>query len=394
MKPPLILHCLDGLGIGGAERQLILLLRHLPRETFAHAVCHLGPRQDLAAPIRAMGIPVFDLSRGRRYSPIAVARLLLLVRRQRPALIHADHDFGKFGARIAGALMRIPVLATMGNTVAEPHAVPGRRRVSARARLLDWADRIVSDRTPHHYLAISQAVKRSLMDDGVLPDQISVVYRGVDPSDFVPDTPERLSSLRRTLLPEGAGPILLNVGRLTEQKGQDTLIRAMPVILRLRPHARLVLVGEGPSRDAYLALARRKGVAGHVQLLGSRLDVPDLLQVADVFVFPSRREGFGCALLEAMAAGRPCVASRIPTLQEVMGTDGAGVLVPPGRPDLFAEAILSLLEDPARRALMGRRAREIVTERFDIGRSALDFAELCHRVISVGRARTPAEAVS
>ena len=395
MTRPLILHCLDGLGIGGAERQLILLLRHVPRELFTHAVCHLGPRQDMAPGIEMMAIPVFDLSGGKRMSPLALVRLLRLISRLRPALIHADHDLGKLYGGMAGGLLRVPVLATMGNTIPEPVLPPSSpaRDPGMKVRLLGWIQGIVSDHTVCHYMAVNHAVKQSLTADGVPPTRISVVYRGIDLTEFVPDPPERLAHLRRALALENAGPVLINVGRLADQKGQDTIIRAMPAIARVHPHVRLLLVGEGPNREPYGALAEREGMAGNVQLLGTRHDVRELLQLADVFVFPSKREGAAGALLEAMVLARPCVASRIPALEEVVGESGAGVLVPPGRPDLFAEAVLALLADPMRREAMGRQARKLVEQRFDIRSNALEFAGLCTRLINAGCTRRPAEAI-
>jgi glycosyltransferase involved in cell wall biosynthesis len=390
---PLVLHCLDGLGVGGAERQLTLLLRHRPREAFDHAVSLVGPRREMVPEVEALGVPVYELSAGRRQPAQAVFRLVRLARRLRPALLHADHDYGKLCARAAAAWLRTPLLATVGNTLVSSSSSqqPGRLLREARQRLLAHVSEAAARWTTDHYLAISETVRRDLIAHGVDPSRITVIPRGVDLEEYAPAPAVRLAALRAALLPDGAGPVLLNVGRLVNQKGQETLIRAMPAIRQVHPRATLLLAGDGPNRDGYQALAAREGVTEAVVLLGVRRDVKELLHLADVFVFPSVREGTGVALLEAMAAARPCVTSRLPVLEEVLGTGGAGEMVPPRRPDLLAAMVLALLADPPRRDTMGRLARRRVEQHYDSRRSAAAFAELCRGMLD---ARVGREAVS
>jgi glycosyltransferase involved in cell wall biosynthesis len=393
-RPRLILHCLDGLGIGGAERQLVLLLRHIPREMFEHVVCHVGSRRDLVPEVEALGVPVYDLSRRGRISVLhGVRRLGALIRELRPDLLHADHVYGKLCARIARTLYGVPVLTTTGNVVAGRRPLPdGVTPRQVRLWTMQWTHSMAARLMTDHFMAIAHAVKETMILSGLPRRRISVVYRGIDLEEFVVDPPERIDGLRGALGLEGVGPILLNVGRLVEQKGQDDIIRALPAVRRHYPGVRVLLAGDGRLRDAYAALAEREGVADAVLFLGVRPDIRPLLQLADVFVFPSRFEGTGIALLEAMALARPCVVSQLPVLAEVMGTDGAGVLVPPYRPDLLARALSGLLGDPAQRRRMGERSRKIVERRFDIRKNALDFAALCTRVIEArrrGRATGP-----
>ncbi len=378
-NPPVILHCLDGLGIGGAERQLILFLRHIPPQMFRHVVCHVGPRRELTGEVRALGIPVFDLSGGKRYSFRALVRLVRLARRIRPALIHADHDNGKLHARLACWVLRIPLLTTMGLTVRQPVQAAGRRR-SLGLRLLSWAQRTIAHLVADRILAISDTVRDSLIRSGVSPARITVIHRSLDPDEFRPLPPFQLDALRRSLGLADAGPLLVNVARLIGRKGQETIIRALPNVRRRYPKMKLLLVGDGPAGDRYRALAEAEGVADAVVFLGVRHDVPRLLQLADIFVFPSQWEGMGVALLEAMAMSRPCVVSDLDVFREVLGPDG--VFVPVGRPDLLAAALDDLLGDPAGAAAMGGRARERVEEQFNIRRNALEFARLCQGMIA------------
>lgn len=395
MIKPLILHCYDGLGIGGAETQLILLLRHIPSQMFDHVVCHLGPSGEQAHEIRALGIPVFDLSAGRRYSSLALLRLMRMTRRLRPALIHADHDYGKLYARITSRALHIPLLTTKSLTASTLRHLPGGGYHLPRFnRLLTWVERTGARISPEHTLAISQTVMHDLIRQGVPAARTSVVYRGLNLGDFHRLPAEQLEALRRTLGLAEAGPLLVNVGRLISRKRQDLVIRAMPAVRRGHPRAKLLLVGDGPERERYRELAAAEGVGDSVLLLGTRRDVLQILQLADAFVFPSMQEGTGVALLEAMAMSRACVVSDLPVFREVLGEDGAGLFVPAERPDLLAEALLIVLGDPVRAAAMGQRAREVVKERFDIRRNALDFARLCHRIIATRQPGAWAEVAS
>jgi glycosyltransferase involved in cell wall biosynthesis len=166
----------------------------------------------------------------------------------------------------------------------------------------------------------------------------------------------------------------------------------MPAVRSRFPGAKLLLVGDGPARERYREIVAAERLEEAVVLLGTRRDIPRLLQAADVFVFPSLREGTGVALLEAMAARRPCVVSDVPVFREILGEEGAGVFVPIERPDLLAEALIDVLGDPARLTEMGRGAREIIEERFDIERNAQEFARLCQWLITARRFGAPAEA--
>lgn len=384
---PLILHCFDGLGIGGAERGLVLLLRYSPPDMFDHAVCHVGPRADLAEGIKALGFPVYNLSGGRRYSLLALVRLFHLVRQLRPGLIHADHAYGKLYARIVSRVLGIPLLVTMGLMISDSQS---RRRAPANLvkRLLAHIQLAAGNLVADHTVAISGVVRQGLINGGFPASRVSIVPRGLNPDDFQPLLPEELADLRAALDLPREGPILINVARLIPRKGQETILRAMPLVRREYPRVRLLLVGDGPSRPRYEALAVAVGIVDAVRFLGNRDDVPQLLQLADIFVFPSRQEGLGVALLEAMASSRACVVSDLPVFREVLGGEDAGVFVPPDRPDLLAEAILGVLADPARAVALGRRAREIVITRFDIRHNAREFAQVCMQLVGAAQQST------
>ena len=170
--------------------------------------------------------------------------------------------------------------------------------------------------------------------------------------------------------------MLLAVSRLEPQKGLDVAIRALARVRERHPDAVLVDLGLGSQRDELLALAEAEGVADAVFLAGSVGDVADWLHRAEVFVHPARWEGFGLALLEAMLAGLPVVASAVSSIPEIVGDGSTGVLVPPDDVPRLAEAIVSLLDDPDRARRYGEAGRTRA-------RTAFSVAAMAERTIAI-----------
>src|SRR5262249_47550975 len=196
-------------------------------------------------------------------------------------------------------------------------------------------------------------------------DGVRVIRNGVDTSVFRPDSERRRQVRARLELAESTR-VVACVGRMTPQKGQATLLEAMPRILGAGADTRLLLVGDGPDQAALRQLASRLSVDAHVSFLGVRPDVPELLQAADVLAVPSVHEGFGLVLIEAMATGLPVVASRTGPIPEIVDDGVSGLLVPVREPPALAESILALLTDESRRLGMGRQGRREAEARFDI----------------------------
>jgi glycosyltransferase involved in cell wall biosynthesis len=200
-------------------------------------------------------------------------------------------------------------------------------------------------------VAVSAAVAASVRAPRPVPE---VVLHGLDAPAALADlpTPADREAGRRALGIPPDGPVIGTVGNFTAKKDQTTLVRALALV----PGARLVLVGTGPREPELRALVAERGLDDRVVFAGSRDDVAALLPAFDVFALSSRFEGLPIALLEAMAAGRACVATAVGGVPEVV-TDGVdGVLVPPGDAGAFAATLVALLADPDRRAALGEKA--------------------------------------
>jgi len=382
-KPIHILHVIETLGRGGAERQLVDVVCRMSRARFANTVCHLYARDDLKSELTAAGVNVVGLQlKSRRDGVRAIARLCRLLREGNFSVVHTWlYDAGIFG-RLAGRLTRVPlVVSSLQNSWYEPQVLNGKhahRRKLALVRALDaWTGKL----SRAWFVASSAFVKQSMVQHlGLHEERVDVIYNAVDPQAFEPSDGARLDDLRRSLNLNGCSPVLICVARLVPQKGQAYLIEAMPAIRRQFPSARLLLVGRGDEERRLQEHAARLSVESHVQFLGQRSDVKDLLQVSDVFVFPSLcAEGLPVAMIEAMAMRLPCVAWRVEPNAEVIEHGASGFLVEPQGTEALAQAIGSLVERPDLRRRMGERGRAIVEEKFNLRRTVKQWESLYER---------------
>lgn len=213
-----------------------------------------------------------------------------------------------------------------------------------------------------------------------------IIPMGVDPGRFSTER-ENAQILRQTLAP-GGGPLILNVGRLAPKKGQVYLLRAMPDILKKYPKARLAIVGAGPLEKELEEEIRRLNLAGSVQLLGKipHERMGGYFAAADLFVLPSivspsgDTEGLGVVLLEAMAAGIPCVASNVGGIPDIVLDGDTGILVPEKQPQALAQAALELFDQPPLATRLAQSAQRRVEERFTWTSVARRFDELYRQV--------------
>jgi glycosyltransferase involved in cell wall biosynthesis len=262
--------------------------------------------------------------------------------RDRPAVFHAHLNWPlacKFGL-VAARIRRVP--AIVGTVQLFVDALVNR---SVRVQ-----HRIVSAGVDR-YIAVSEEVARRMAAGfGIAREKLRVIHNGIDPDPFggLPDP-----RLRASLAGDPHRPLVLTLARLDRQKGLETLLEAA----RLVPEAAFAVAGDGPERGALEARAGDLGLADRVRFLGHRRDVPRLLDSCDVFVLPSLFEGLPLAVLEAMAAGKPVVASRIGGTDEAVLDGVTGLLVSPSDPAALADAIRTILSDPERARRLGAGGR-------------------------------------
>jgi glycosyltransferase involved in cell wall biosynthesis len=364
-------------GLYGPERLLLSMLEPMPVEGFGIEVAALyrpgagpGASNPLAEEIRRRGGTALDVPDRMRLPVPAIVQVARHLRRESVPLVHA-HDFkadlvALIAARWAGA---VPV-ATM-----HLHTRTSRRLRAYRAldlRVLRHFARVVT---------VSSAARRDLIRDGLAPDRVVVIPGCVDAAALARAGAAPAETRARLAL--GArSPIVAAVARLTGQKGQRDLLHAAGRVLARWPRAAFLLVGEGPDRPALEALARALGLGEAVVFLGYQREVAGILRMSDVVVLPSLDEGLPVALLEALALGRPVVATDVGGVAELIRDRETGRLVPPRDAERLAGAISELLAGPAEAMRLGERGRTRVARDFSPATMARRMAALYREVLS------------
>ena len=343
----------DTTGYGGAEKVLLALIEGLDRRRWRPIlVYHDAP--GVAPIVGAAGLlgtelwavpPMPEGLAGAAQIP----RFAAALRARRPAVFHAHLTWPiscKFGLA-AAVLARVPAV------VATQHAFP-----EFPLSFSAYAQQRALGAGVGRYIAVSRWIQQRLHETfRWQSSKIVVVPNGIDASRLrcEPD-----AALRAILSRDGTRPVMLTMSRLVPAKGLVCLLGAMQELAQVQ----LVIAGDGPQREELMMRARDLGLADRVDFLGHRDDIPQLLACSDVFAYPTRNEALGLAILEAMAAEKPIVATRVGGTGEAIVDGHSGLLVPPGDPAALAAAVRRLLNDPPAAAALARTASYRVQELF------------------------------
>ena len=353
-SPVTVAHVFLDFGLGGAQGLALDSWRHLdPARYRPVLVCARAEGASVPA-ARALGVPVQVLGHLRRPGDWGAVNALAAALRHNGAAIVQTPLYSRVApyARLAARLAGLPL------TIAHEHCRP--QAPSAMRRLVDRAlDRLPGQR----YLAVSAADAAWLATQGVDPAQVAVLPNGIQVEAY---GGEDRAAARSALGLAGDDLLLLTPARLHAQKGHADLLAAMVLLVDRFPRLRLICAGSGPLATTLVALTASAGLADRVQFLGQRGDLPRLYAAADLVVLGSVVEGMPLVLLEAQAAGRPIVATRVGGVAEAVADGRSGLLVPPHDPAALAEAIRTLVEDPGRRVRMGLAGQALARERFSI----------------------------
>ncbi|RJQ50856.1 MAG: glycosyltransferase [Actinobacteria bacterium] len=310
-----------------------------------------GPKKGrLASGIDSERVNYVELPMVRRINPIsdlpAFVKLLWLCGRLKPDVLHLHSSKAGFLGRVAGRLARVPVVVFSPKCWSFQSATGLKHRLYVS--LEGFASRFC-DKT----IAVSQREIDDALRERVLgPDDIVLINNGITPSPGNPLPPHVQAIV------DSSDEIIVSAGRLDEQKGYAYLVDAMAEVMARRPSTTLVVAGEGPYESDLNEKARALGISESVNFVGEIQDVRPLLEQSTLFILSSLWEGLPHAIIEAMAAGLPTVATDVGGSAELIEENRTGVVVPAKDAQALATAILSLLEDPARMSEMGRLARE------------------------------------
>ncbi len=364
--------------IGGAERDLIALLKALDRHKWEpHVVCPgTGPFREqlhaIAVPTHTLRLPPWRKPLAVFQRRSAIGRLGALVGQLDPALVHVNDIWWvphTVRAIASGRFHSMPIVAHVRQEI-EPEKV-GRYE-------LDRVEAVI---------AISRQIEQSLITGGVSMSRVRTLYSGID-------FPKRQSphddqGIRRLIgLPSGA-VLLGTVANLFPRKGYEVMLRALPAIIHAIPMVHYVIVGSDGHgyADRLTRLANELTIADRVHIVGFQDPVQPFLAALDLYLHPALMEGFGIAVVEAMAMGKAVVATTTGGLPEVVAQGETGLLVPPGDAESLAEAAISLLENTFRREQMGVCGRMRVQERFSLDASVAHMEQLYGDVLGTQKGR-------
>jgi glycosyltransferase involved in cell wall biosynthesis len=357
---------IDRFSPGGTQSQLLALLARLDRTRFQPFVACFDGAGSWFDRLAELDIPatVFPIRGFARWDTVGkIVAFGEWSRRHNIDVVHSwdlySNIFALPGAAAAGVRVRIGSRRGLN-----PDRTAGQRRLQRLAYA-----------AAHRVVANSEAAARQLREEGVPSARVTVVPNGIDLSAYPPRTDR--SSLRRVIMVAG----------LRRIKGLDVLVAAAAKIVASIPDARFVIAGDGLERESTLLQVRKLGIENSFEFLGHRDDVPALLAEADLFVLPSRSEAFPNAVIEAMAAGLPVVATNVGGIAELVEQERTGILVPSEDPESLASAVMNLMASPDRARALGRTARQKI-EQYSMSSMVARFEELYESEL-VARSRTP-----
>ena len=360
-----ILYVITDLEIGGVPLHLYRLARHMSDEGFdVHVTC-LSPPGPVTRMLAKTGIATSACHAGGAWDWRAVDRLDGIVADLMPDIVHSF----LFHANVACRFVALLGALAADTLICELQTVEVER---------PW--HLTVERLTHRWCRYVVANSPSVVDHlarraRIAPDKLALVPGGIAPAPIRDSAPAKRASLGVNQ----SDPVLLWTGRLDPVKRLDDLISAAAIVNRSIP-IQLLLAGEGPDRPRLERRVGRSGIADRVHLLGRRTDVPRLLKMADVFVFPSLTEGMPNALLEAMAAAVPIVATDAPGNRDLITHNENGLLVPTGDCEKLAGAIANLLRDKTLRQRLGACAAGTIDRQFHVARTYEGYRALYARV--------------
>ncbi len=360
--PLRVLFVITCMPVGGAETLLVELVRRMDRRRFRPELCclkYLGPLGELLA----TEIPTFTRLLAHKYDLRVLPRLgRLMWRRQVDAVVTVGTGGDKmFWGRLAAWLAGVPVICSALHSTGLPDRV-------------EWLNRQLAPLTDA-FIAVAQSHARYLAEhEGCPSDRIYVIPNGVDTQRFRPRP--KSSSLAENLGIPPTAPVVGIVAALRPEKNHELFLAAARQVSQARPDALFLVVGDGPRRAFLQQLAADLGLADRVRFTGNRSDVPEVLSLLDVFVLSSHMEANPLSILEAMATGKPVVATWVGSIPENVQDGKTGFLVPPGHAQSLADRILWLLAHPAEASRIGHLARQHVLAHASIQQTVAGYENL------------------
>lgn len=369
-----ILYLVNGLGIGGAEKKLYDLVKHLDRRRYRMVVCSIGQGGPLEKDFRSLGVEVIVMKKRSRLDIALILQVALLIRRHQIHVVQTTlwlaDIVGSFAAILAGG---VPVVSWETVTHGENDILRTKRRHVLMYKLaMKWADKII---------AVSHEIRESLIfHRGIPADKIITIHYGVDLMRFNPSVD---SGGRQKLFPIPNRHLVIgSVARMESYKGVIVMAEAAKKLVRRHRNLAFVFVGDGSLRLKLEADIQREGLSRKILFPGSLDDIHEVMPLFDVFILASLTEGLPNVILEAMASSKPVIATRVGGIPEAVIHNKTGILIPPANVEALVDAIQLFISDPHLAARMGEQGRRRVEACFSVDQEVAGFEKLYDDLLS------------
>ena len=359
------------LDIGGIETLILEIGKRLNRDIFDPSVFIFRKDGKLRSEFAKWNIPVIEIRKNGGFDWFLPLRLSRALKQHSVDIVHTHNPanwlYGGIAARLAG----FPLVHTE-HTTCDYHNYHVRRWKLIERILARFTD-VIS--------AVSESVKDYMVNIvHISPSKLKVVHNAVNLEDFNIQIDRAL--LKRQLKLKKKDIVIGNIARFYENKDQQTLLRALKIVLDDYKNVFLLLAGDGPLKEKMQDLAKDLKINKQVQFLGNRRDIPNLLKIMDIFVLSSKREGLPIVLLEAMASGVPVVATNVDGNGELVTHNETGMLVLPNNPKALAEVIIQLLKDKARMKKIGINGKNRVEKEFTFATMVRTYEDIYKSLVN------------
>lgn len=367
-KPPLVVHIIYKLDVGGLENGVVNLINNMPSEKYRHAVICATDYTEFRKRITKPDVEVYALHKKPGNDLGAYYRLWKLLRKLKPDIVHT-RNLGTIEyvipAKLAG--VKHHVHGEHGRDMSD---IDGTNKKYINIR--KFYSKFIS-----HFITVSKDLENWLIKSVSIPSiKISQIYNGVDIEKFSPKTIS--SNLENSL-------VIGTVGRLQAEKDQATLVKAFDLLIKNNPDldVKLELIGDGPDRKKLESLVNELNISDNVLFHGKSDDVANIMKKMDIFVLPSLAEGISNTILEAMACGLPVIATNVGGNPELVTENVSGYLVPSNNPQTMAEAIQKYIDQPELIAKHGKTARQLIENEFSMKAMVENYMRVYDQLLAV-----------
>lgn len=353
----------------GAQRQLFELVKGLDKDYFDPVVLALQGGGPLEGDLEKIpGVRLIKLERSGKLSFLRFIKVFQSVKKINPHVIQPFLTPATFWGILAAIVYRVPV------KIVTERCGPGRTGLPLKYRAYLKMEDLLS-RFADQIVANSEAGREFLLQRGVAPERLNVIYNGLNFDRLVPDV-EKVAQLRQDMGLPPEGKVVGILARLAQQKRHDNFLEAAAIISEVVPDTRFAIVGDGELRGSLEEQTRQLRLEDKVTFFGEQRDVGTYVSSFDIAVSASETEGCSNSLLEAMALGKPVVATDVGGNKEVIDDGDSGLLVAPDNPQALAEGILKMLQTPGLITRMGEKARLTIIDRFSLEKMVHQYESL------------------